>query len=337
MKLLLFILYISFVSTISGQNYPPAVGISGTTAIHKDSSVFVDWAKKAEVQRGYIKISDTNKIINNSNRASFGEDSFATDKADGMTGVVSLGDGGTATLFFDPPITNGEGYDFAVFENGFFNGSNSENAFLELAYVEVSTDGINFVRFPAISQTNNFYQLSAFESINTRYIDNLAGKYTVDYGTPFDLSILENENYQTIINTKHISYIKLIDVVGSIDSLYANFDSENNVINDPFPTPFNSSGFDLDAVGVINNIETENIERVNINIYPNPFIGELNILSNELLITKIEIFNIFNKKIIDFEENSTFIKHDLSFLNKGIYFLHVSTKQNDFFYKIIKI
>ncbi|MFN6048554.1 MAG: T9SS C-terminal target domain-containing protein, partial [Bacteroidota bacterium] len=48
-------------------------------------------------------------------------------------GVVSLGDGGIATLTFDPPITNGDGFDFAVFENTFLD------TFLELAFVEVST------------------------------------------------------------------------------------------------------------------------------------------------------------------------------------------------------
>ena len=45
---------------------------------------------------------------------------------------VSLGDGGYAVVTFDKPITNGPGYDFAVFENGL------NDSFLELAFVVVS-------------------------------------------------------------------------------------------------------------------------------------------------------------------------------------------------------
>ena len=33
--------------------------------------------------------------------------------------VVSLGRGGSIILTFDPPVENGEGWDFAVFENSF--------------------------------------------------------------------------------------------------------------------------------------------------------------------------------------------------------------------------
>ena len=61
--------------------------------------------------------------------------------------MVSLGKGGSITLSFDPPVSNGDGWDFAVFENGF------EDTFLELAYVEVSSDGVVFVRFDNASLT----------------------------------------------------------------------------------------------------------------------------------------------------------------------------------------
>jgi predicted metallopeptidase len=54
------------------------------------------------------------------------------------------------------------------------------------------------------------------------------------------------------LDVMHITYIRVIDVVGSINDAYARFDTANNKINDPFPTPFPSGGFDLDAVGVIN-------------------------------------------------------------------------------------
>jgi hypothetical protein len=48
--------------------------------------------------------------------------------------------------------------------------------------------------------------------------------------------------------------VRIIDVVGSIDPAFGTRDSLGNLINEPFPTPFSSSGFDLDAVGVIHAI-----------------------------------------------------------------------------------
>ena len=59
--------------------------------------------------------------------------------------AVALGQGGTATLTFAQPITNGPGYDFAVFGNGFSDG---HPEWVKPAFVEVSSDGVNFFRFP---------------------------------------------------------------------------------------------------------------------------------------------------------------------------------------------
>ena len=43
----------------------------------------------------------------------------------------------------------------------------------------------------------------------------------------------------------------IVDVVGSIDPLYATHDSLGNIVIDPWPTAFASGGFDLDGMGVI--------------------------------------------------------------------------------------
>lgn len=53
------------------------------------------------------------------------------------------------------------------------------------------------------------------------------------------------------LNLNSVTHIRIVDVVGSIDPLYATRDSLNRVINDPWPTFFETGGFDLDAVGVI--------------------------------------------------------------------------------------
>ncbi len=336
MKFLHLIIYTFLVSVIFAQDFAPAVGFSGTTAIHKDSSIFVGWAKNAEIFRSYIKLSDITATFEGNNFASFGSDTSAIGKADGI-GCVSLGDGGVAILTFDPPISDGEGFDFAVFENGFFNPPNSEMAFLELAFVEVSSDGENFIRFPSISQTNNSTQLSGFATINCQNIYNLAGKYTVNYGTPFDLNILQYKTFESEINLNYITHIKLIDVVGSTNNEFASYDSEGNKINDPFPTPYNSSGFDLDAVGVINNTISENIEFENFIVYPNPFSDKINIISEEKEIKQIEVYDIFAKQIFLEKENSLSLNLNLSFLQKGIYTLLLRTENEVYCYKIIKI
>src|SRR5690554_1331272 len=106
------------------QSYAPAVNQSGTTALKSDSSAFISWATGIEVTRGFINISDTTIELNGSNKVSAGEPENAIGSSNGMT--VSLGDSGIAILTFDFPITNGPGFDFAVFENSF------THTFLEL-------------------------------------------------------------------------------------------------------------------------------------------------------------------------------------------------------------
>ena len=177
--------------------------------------------------------------------ASFGDPNNALGPADGNTlHVVSLGDGGQITLTFDHPITNGPGFDFAVFENGF------SDTFLELAFVEVSSDGTDFVRFPSISLTQTTTQVGGSGALDTTNIYDLAGKYRVGFGTPFDLSEVAGVN--PLVDVNEIRYVRVIDVVGSINPQFGTRDSQGNLINDPYPTPTSTGGFDLNGVGVMN-------------------------------------------------------------------------------------
>ena len=81
--------------------------------------------------------------------------------------IVSLGDAGVAVLTFSTPIRNGQGPDFAVFENAF------SNTFLELALVEVSSDGQNFVRFDAISNTDTTLQIGGFGHVDATNLEHV--------------------------------------------------------------------------------------------------------------------------------------------------------------------
>src|SRR5437868_4541796 len=134
------ILLLSLFTCASFAQFPGPVGTIGTTAMYKDSSGFVAWGKMCNLTKGYQDVSNTSLGY-----ANFGDSSYAIGKADGS--IVSLGDGGIAVVTFTTPIKNGPGFDFAVFENSF------DGAFLELAFVEVSSDGTTFFRFPATSNS----------------------------------------------------------------------------------------------------------------------------------------------------------------------------------------
>lgn len=274
--------FISLIAMHSAGQFAPPAGQLGTTAIHKDSSSIVAWATGIEVVRGLINISNPSAEHEGSNYASFGEPTNALGQASGTAEqCVSLGDGGIATLTFAHPIRNGEGPDFCIFENAFLD------TYLELAFVEVSSDGERFVRFPAISLTQTTTQIDGFGSLDATKIHNLAGKYRQGYGTPFDLEDLVDS---TGIDLEHITHVRIIDVVGSINPAYARYDSQGNAINDLFPTPFNSGGFDLDAVGVIHQKQELSLVANSSNpiqVYPNPFSEQLTILTNQEVVEVI--------------------------------------------------
>jgi hypothetical protein len=287
--------------------FPPPAGQPGSTAISADSSVFIGWATGCIVHRGYIQISDTSLTYFGENKGSYGSEESALGKADNAP--VSLGDGGYAVVTFNKPVTNGPGYDFAVFENGL------NDTFLELAFVEVSSDGINFFRFPSVSNTQTTSQVATFGTLDATMIDNLAGKYRALFGTPFDLETLSGIPG---LDINRVTHIKIIDVVGCIQLDYATYDSKGNIINDPWPTPFNTGGFDLDALGVLH--FTFSSEDRPVYLYPNPVTDfvTINLLSGssfDMLIRDISGKLVWKKeKVIN---NSTI---DLGFLAAGIYF-----------------
>lgn len=312
---------------IRSQFAPPAKDF-GSTAIHKDSSIFIGWASYCSFERGYKNIADTTLGI-----VSVGNGLSCVGKA-GENGVLSLGDGGRAILIFEHPIKNGPGWDFAVFENAF------DDFFLELAFVEVSSNGIDYIRFPATSNTQDSNQIGSFDSLKARDINNLAGKYRALYGTPFDLD--ELSNYQAI-NIDSITHIRVIDVVGSLNEKYMNYDQYGNGINDPWPTPFASGGFDLDAIGVIhNNINgiSDNHKSNNINIYPNPVgnKGAINLSMAEKNRFDLRVLDLtgrcyYNEVITS--TNRQQIKLEPLNLKSGTYILEIETEIDYIYKKII--
>lgn len=308
-----FSFYFISLTTLLFSQFAPSVGQIGTTAIYKDSSVFVNWANQSTITRGLQDIS-----IPVSGYANVG-DSLSACGIAGSNGVVSLGDGGVAVLMFPDLIKDGLGADLAVFENGF------DNTFLELAFVEASSDGVHFFRFPATSNTDTTIQTGTFGSTDATKINNLAGKYRGEYGTPFDLSDIPNN---PLLDKQAISHIKIIDVVGCIQNQFCTRDALFQKINDPWPTPFGSGGFDLDAVGVIhqvNNVGINELKKIEVKLFPNPTSDYLNVSTELKNQFSLSIINIIGEQLFSNQYNKSSTKIDLTFLPKGIYTLIISS------------
>lgn len=259
MKRILLLLLLSASQLLNAQFDPPA-GQPGSLAIHMSSPAFVAWANSADVQRGWMQLG-----VDSLGFVTSGQESYALGKA-GENPVVSLGDGGSATVQFEFSIRNGAGPDFAVFENSF------DGTFLELGFVEVSSDGQQFFRFPAASLTDTSQQIGGFSYIDAKNLNNLAGKYVMLYGTPFDLQELDSIQG---LDVNAVTHVRIVDVVGSIQPSFCTRDAEGRIVNDPFPTPYMSSGFDLDAVGVVHSNDPASLGSVsssesNVQLYPQP-------------------------------------------------------------------
>lgn len=296
---------------LSVAQFAPPAGQEGTTAMHADSSAFVAWATGCVVERGPMRIDKPEQGL-----ASYGVDADGIGFPDGQ-GLVSLGDGGNAVVTFASPICNGPGPDFAVFENPLENAQQPGFFFLELGFVEVSSDGVNYFRFPAVSLVPETPQVGGFGCVEPHLVHNFAGKYAPMYGTPFDLDELEDD---PALDKDNITHVRIVDVVGNINPEYATYDSQGHVVNDPWPTPFASSGFDLDAVGVIHDrahAGVDNHDATSITLYPNPVQNTLMVKAHE--VSSITVYSLTGQCVAESPSNQV----DVASLQPGVYFARV--------------
>ncbi|MEO5367000.1 MAG: hypothetical protein H7831_11770, partial [Magnetococcus sp. WYHC-3] len=202
--------------------FAPAAGQSGSDALSMDDADIAAWAHAVVDYQPGASVS-----------LGFQTPEKALGRAAGTAyDVVSLGCGGSLTLAFDPPLGDGPGWDLAVFENGF------RDDFLELAFVEISSDGSRFYRFPGTSLTPA--AVAGFGSVDPTDVDGLAGKYRQGFGTPFDFQTLAGH---AGLDLESVTHVRLVDIVGNGSAL----DQGGRPIYDPFPT-VTSAGFDVDAM-----------------------------------------------------------------------------------------
>ncbi|MEE4185812.1 MAG: hypothetical protein V2J12_08600 [Gammaproteobacteria bacterium] len=245
--------------TANAGIFAPPAGQPGSTAISRNDPDFAAWAV---AHQDYMAGLEVDAVFQTPEKA-LGFPGNSDGSGQGFVfDVVSLGRGGSITLRFSPGIANGPGYDFAVFENSI------TDTFLEFARVEVSSDGQNFVAFPAFSLVPA--PVSGFGSVAATDVEQLAGKYRRGFGTPFDLQQLAGSPGLDLANVR---YVRLVDVVGDgttpneltpqrlaawlglplnqlPQALVDIVNAAPEVVYDPYPT-VGSAGFDLDAVGVL--------------------------------------------------------------------------------------
>ena len=118
--------------------YAPPPPDPTTTAVAYNDARIVNWAQGVASYLPGTGVSDPRWMMPSQAFGPAGTDT---------TAVVVLGNGGTITLTFALPITDGASWDFAVFENSF-----ASDVFLELGFVEVSSDGSHFARFDSAFQ-----------------------------------------------------------------------------------------------------------------------------------------------------------------------------------------
>ncbi len=130
---------------------------------------------------------------------------------------------------------------------------------------------MTFVRFPSVSQTSG--PISGFGPIDPSEVYNLAGKHPGGNqdpceGTGFDLENLIDTPVVMAgdVDLNDIHFVKVIDVIGNGSTL----DFLGNPIYDPYPTGFDSSGCDLQAVGVINQLDCTDGDEDGYNIEGGP-------------------------------------------------------------------
>lgn len=154
--------------------------------------------------------------------------------------TASLGNGGALTMVMPFAVEDGPGPEFAIFENGF------SDQFLELAFVEVSSDGEHFARFDSLAL--DMAPVGPYATLDASRIAGLAGHFRAGFGTPFDLADLRVAPavQSGLVDLSAIAFVRVVDIVG--DGLTT--DSFGHPIYDPTPV-WGTAGFDLDAIAIL--------------------------------------------------------------------------------------
>ncbi len=100
-----------------------------------------------------------------------------------------------------------------------------------------------------------------------------------------------------------------------------------------YPSPETGNIYINDGSGVyvfgFEVLGQDELETATVSIYPNPAQGQVNIVSEEEPVKKVEVFSILGKRIMQVDLTSQLQSHtlDISALNSGVYFVKVNDKK----------
>lgn len=183
----------------------------------------------------------------------------------GATEVYTLGVGGTIVLELDSPLVNAAGTDLIVCENPFLV-LGTVTSFAEAMFVEVSSNGVDFARFPTqyVGDTGPFSPTiglppawySGFAGVMPVSANLAAGIDPLDVvaagGDAFDLAELEDHPLVTgkLLNLDQISFVRLIDIESGMEQ-----DSNGTIVWDAGLDGLAAS--DVDALIGVNNLANQ--------------------------------------------------------------------------------
>ncbi|MEZ5979177.1 MAG: hypothetical protein R3F34_13270 [Planctomycetota bacterium] len=186
----------------------------------------------------------------------------------GSLDVVTLGIGGSLTLGFDRTITDGPGADFTVFENAI--GVQSEaylTVYSEVVFVEVSTNGVDWARFPVDYEGPNattgqyngmrwgtYARMAGDVPTASNVLTNGIDPFdpVVSGGNAFDLRDLEQDPAVVAgkVNLRRIHFVRLVDCE---NGMWVDVEGETIWDNGGL-----TGSADIDAVAVLNDTQIVN-------------------------------------------------------------------------------
>ncbi len=204
-------------------------------------------------------------------------------------------------------IIDGPGPDFTIFENAFMRLADSM-IFAEPGIVSVSENGIDFIEFPY-----DTISLDGCAGVGPTNGDKDPFNPIESGGNSFDLAS---------IGLTKAKYIKIKDITRVVT-----YDTQHKYYSPLFIV----SGFDLDAVAIINSSKINSVSD-NSNI---KYIDADNYfkLITESPVDSYEIFNINSDKIQNVNNEFVFINKNQ--FSQGLYFLKVNISGQIFTYKFL--
>ena len=238
--------------------YVPAAGFPGATAIAASSASFFEWASGYTIQRGLVEIDQpsggfatyggTNGGVatGSPNAAPIGPAPWPPTSQYG----IALGQGGTITLTFPDPITNGPARTSQCLGMASRVAAPLRSS-SRPSWRSVRTASTSFPFRPFRLRKRPRKSKTSANSIRQTFT-------TWPARTPpageRRLTSTKLAGVSPLLNVNHITALRLVDCVDDINPAYASYDSLGNVINAPWPalSSAGGEGFILEGVGVVN-------------------------------------------------------------------------------------